>query len=139
MINDTKQDHIFYRIVNGIIRLLLAGAVFLLFLHSIFSTSFVGRLFLEDGSEQERTLNIADSPLRHLLAFLLLTAAMLAGRKLWNIFGTRNKEYAGARGGKSVEARGTIVFWGLTLLTLILAASYVCLTQFYPGSDPAKV
>ncbi|MCX4321444.1 MAG: hypothetical protein OSJ59_00615 [Lachnospiraceae bacterium] len=139
MINDTKQDHIFYRIVNGIIRLLLAGAVFLLFLHSIFSTSFVGRLFLEDGSEQERTLNIADSPLRHLLAFLLLTAAMLAGRKLWDIFGTRNKEYAGARGGKSVEAREKIVFWGLTLLTLILAASYVCLTQFYPGSDPAKV
>lgn len=56
-----KQDHIFYRIVNGMIRLLLAGAVFLLFLHSIYSTSFVGKLILEDGSEQERTLNIADS------------------------------------------------------------------------------
>ena len=63
MTDHRKQNHIFYRIVNGTIRLLLAGAVFLLFLHSIFSTSFVGRLILEDGSEQERTLNIADSPL----------------------------------------------------------------------------
>ena len=55
MTDHRKQNHIFYRIVNGTIRLLLAGAVFLLFLHSIFSTSFVGRLILEDGSEQERT------------------------------------------------------------------------------------
>ena len=47
---------------------------------------FVGRLILEDGSEQERTLNIADSPLRHLLVFVLLTAALLAGRKLRRIF-----------------------------------------------------
>lgn len=89
MINETKQDHVFYRIVNGMIRLLLAGAVFLLFLHSIFSTSFVGKLIREDGSEQERTLNITDSPLRHLMVFFLLTAALLAGRKLWNVFGMK--------------------------------------------------
>lgn len=150
MTDHRKQNHIFYRIVNGTIRLLLAGAVFLLFLHSIFSTSFVGRLILEDGSEQERTLNIADSPLRHLLVFVLLTAALLAGRKLRRTFFARENGQADADGGKgdstsaqgreeSVAARGNVIFWGMTLLTVILAASYVALTQLYPGSDPAKV
>ena len=41
MINETKQDHVFYRIVNGMIRLLLAGAVFLLFLY--FQHQFCGQ------------------------------------------------------------------------------------------------
>ncbi len=135
-----NRDHLFYRTVNGVIRLLLAGAVLLLLLHSIFSTSFVGRIFLEDGSEQERTLNIADSPLRHLLVFALLTAALLAGRKMWNAFRTRGNGHADAHGGEGGRvARGDLIFWGLTLLTVILAASYVGMTQLYPGSDPAKV
>lgn len=139
MINQTEQNHIFYRIVNGMIRLLLAGAVFLLFLHSIFSTSFVGRIFLEDGSEQERTLNIADSPLRHLLVFILLTAVLLGGRKLWNVFCAHKSVSVNERGGKSRMVRSDMVFWGLTILTVVLAASYVGMTQLYPGSDPAKV
>lgn len=139
MINDMKQDHIFYRIVNGMIRLLLAGAVFLLFLHSIFSTSFVGRLILEDGYEQERTLNIDDSSLRHLLAFFLLTALLLAGRKLRDVFFMRKSGHADAHGGKEQKARGDVIFWGLTFLTVILAVSYVGMTQMHPGSDPAKV
>ncbi len=134
-----KQDHIFYRIVNSMIRLLLAGAVFLLFLHSIYSTSFVGKLILEDGSEQERTLNIADSPLRHLLAFFLLTMALLAGRKLWHVFSGRKNGNTGVDGGKAQAGRSNLVFWGLTLLTVILAASYVGMTQLTPGSDPAEV
>lgn len=139
MINETKQDHVFYRIVNGMIRLLLAGAVFLLFLHSIFSTSFVGRLIREDGSEQERTLNITDSPLRHLMVFFLLTAALLAGRKLWNVFGMKKNDHPSMRGEKEQAAWGNRIFWGLTFLTVVLAVSYVGITQFYPGSDPAKV
>ena len=139
MIGHTEQNHIFYRIVNSMIRLLLAGAVFLLLLHSIFSTSFVGRIILEDGSEQERTLNIADRPLRHLLAFILLTAALFGGRKLWDAFRAHKNVHAGAHGGKGRMVRGNMVFWGLTLLTVVLAASYVGMTQLYPGSDPAKV
>lgn len=150
MINDMGQDHMFNRIVNGMIRLLLAGAVFLLFLHSIFSTSFVGRLILEDGSEQERTLNIADSPLRHFLVFILFTAAVLAGRKLWRAFAVRKGGHADMNGGKGdctgahrrnvcAAARGDMIFWGLTLLTVVLAASFVGMTQLHPGSDPAKV
>ena len=71
------QNHWFYRVVNGMIRLMLAGAVFLLLLHSVFSTSFVGRVFLEDGAEQERTLNIADSPLKHLLFFVLQLSSIV--------------------------------------------------------------
>lgn len=139
MKNHTEQNHIFSRIVNSLIRLLLAGAVFLLFLHSIFSTSFVGRIFLEDGSEQERTLNIADSPLRHLLVFVFLTAALFGGRKLWNTFCAHKSISVNERGGKKRMSRSDMVFWGLTLLTVVLAASYVGMTQLYPGSDPAKV
>ncbi len=139
MINHTEQNHIFYRIVNGMIRLLLAGAVFLLLLHSIFSTSFVGKLILEDGSDQEKTLNIADNPLRHLFVFLVLTAALLAGRKAWQILGKRMNCHADAHSGKRWADQGNMIFWGLTLLTVVLAASYVGLTQLFPGSDPAKV
>lgn len=128
----------FYRILNSILRLLLAGVVFLLFLHSIFSTSFVGRIFLADGTEQERTLNIADSPLRHLLVFVLVTAALLVGRRLWEVYSAGRADRGTAEKG-SGNARGRKVFWGLTLLTVILAVSYVELTQLSPGSDPAKV
>lgn len=135
-----NQDHIFCRMINGMIRLLLAGAVFLLFLHSIFSTSFVGRLVLEDGTHRERTLNIVDSPLRHLLVFFLLTAALLLGRKLWQVLGGHENGQADLHGGKKTgKIRGDIIFWGMTLLTVILAALYVMKTQLFPGSDPAKV
>lgn len=129
---------IFYRILNSIIRLLLAGVIFLLFLHSIFSTSFVGRIFQADQTEQERTLNIVDSPLRHLLVFVLVTAALLAGRKLWKVYSAKRTAHADTEKGRE-NARGRMVFWGLTLLTVILAASYVGLTQLSPSSDPAKV
>ncbi len=43
------------------------------------------------------------------------------------------------RGEKEQAARGNRIFWGLTFLTVVLAVSYVGMTQFYPGSDPAKV
>lgn len=122
------RNHGFYRTVNGLVRLMLAAAVFLLLLHSLFSTSFVGRLLLEDGSEQERTLNIADSPLRHLLVFALVTAAVLAGRRVMKA----------VRAGAS-SRHGEAVFRGLIFLTLVLGAAYVCMTKFHPTSDPAKV
>ena len=126
------RNHLFYRIVNSVIRVMLAGAVFLLLLHSLFSTSFVGRLFLEDGREQERTLNIADSPLRHLLVFLLLTAVLLAGGRIVRSFKERGDIKLYAR-------RREIAFWGLILFTLVLGAAYVLMTRLRPGSDPAKV
>lgn len=113
------------------IRLMLAGAVFLLLLHSVFSTSFVGRVFLEDGAEQERTLNIADSPLKHLLFFVLLTAFLLVGKKLAQVFCPSVRQRCRA-------IRQEHLFWGCIVLTLLLGSAYVWMTQLYPGSDPAK-
>lgn len=127
-----EQNHLFFRIVNGAIRIILAGVVFLLLLHSVFSTSFVGRMVLEDGSHRERTLNIADSPLKHLLVFAVLTVVLLAGKRIGDMLGARSPQ---KQGGK----RWDIVFWGLTLLVLLLGGAYVWMTQLYPGSDPAKV
>ncbi|MDE7359958.1 MAG: hypothetical protein K2N39_11125, partial [Lachnospiraceae bacterium] len=63
----------------------------------------------------------------------------LVGRKLWGNLYVRKSVHADVRGGKGWAAQGDKVFWGLTLLTLVLAASYVGMTQLYPGSDPAKV
>lgn len=132
MVNDMERKHLFYRILNSAIRLFLAGAIFCLLLHSLFSTSFVGRIFLEDGSEQERTLNIADSPLRHLVFFALVTAALLAARWLWRT--------ALSRGFRRRQAwSGDMVFRSLTIVTLAVGAAYVLMTQFAPASDPSKV
>lgn len=122
------QKHWFNRIVNGTLRLLLAGVVFLLLLHSVFSTSFVGRLVLEDGSERERTFNIADSPLRHFIVFLVLTAALLAGKRIAKML----RKHIPAR-------RREAVFWGLTLFTAAAGCAYVLMTKLHPSSDPAKV
>lgn len=131
-----NQNHLFGRIVNGVLRLLLAGVVFLLLLHSLFSTSFVGRLLFADGSDQERSFNIADSPLRHLFVFLVLTAVMLAGRRIAAALGAhgplKNHEDAPIR-------RREGAFWGLTILTLALGTAYVLMTRLHPSSDPAKV
>lgn len=127
-----EQKHLFYRMINGMIRLLLAGVTFILLLHSIFSTSFVGRLPMADGSEQERTFNIADSPLRHLLAFIFLTILLLVGQRLFRIYRKR-------RTWKRDFERFDAAFWGLIMLTLAFGSAYVLMTQFYPGSDPAKV
>lgn len=127
-----EQNHWFYRIVNSLVRVMLAGAVFLLLLHSIFSTSFVGRLVFEDGIERERTLNIADSPLKHLVFFVLLTVVLLAGKMIGNTLRARSLQTRRV-------IRWEIVFWGLTLFVLLLGGVYVWMTQLYPGSDPAKV
>lgn len=127
-----NEKPVFYRFVNSMIRIVLAGVVFLLFLHSLFSTSFVGRVFLWDGSEQERTLNIADSPLRHLLLFIFLTVSIFLARGLW--------QAAKERGRFQMTVRGSrFVFPGLLLFTLIFVSAFVLMTQFAPGSDPAKV
>ncbi len=126
------QNHWFYRIVNDVIRAMLAGVVFLLLLHSVFSTSFVGTVFLADGSGQERTLNIADSPLRHLFFFALLTAVLVAGKRIGSAFRARGPQ-------EREVVRREPVFLGLIVFTLLLGGAYVLMTQFYPGSDPAKV
>ncbi len=127
-----NQNTKFFRFVNSVIRLLLTGAVFLLFLHSLFSTSFVGRIILEDGSVQERTLNIADKPLRHLILFVFLSVSLILARRLWRA--AKEQEVWGR-----IARYGGYVFPGLLLFTLLAGTAYVLMTQFAPGSDPAKV
>lgn len=127
-----NQNSMFFRFVNSAIRLMLAGAVFLLFLHSLFSTSFVGRIFSADGSEQERTLNIADNPLRHLVLFVFLSVSLFLARRLW-----RAAQNQGLL--RRMARYGNLVFLCLTLFTLLAGTAYVLMTQLAPGSDPAKV
>ena len=72
-----KERNLLYSIVNTIIRIPVMGIVFLLFLHSIFSTSFLGEIVKEDGSMQATTRNIADRPIKHIVVFLVVTVAVL--------------------------------------------------------------
>lgn len=132
----------FYYIVNFLIRTFLAISVFLLFLHSIFSTSFMGWIDKEDGSLQARTLNIADSPWKHLLVFLVLTVILVLCRRVdaghrsgmsdtvgRSVNGTESyrKAYVG-------KAAGVIAALGVAV-----AAAWILVTRFLPGSDPSKV
>lgn len=127
-----NQNSKFFQLVNSVIRLMLVGAVFFLLLHSLFSTSFVGRIFLADGAEQERTLNIADKPLRHLILFFFLSLSLILARRLWRAA----QEQALWR---RLARYGNLVFLCLTLFTLLAGTAYVLMTQLEPGSDPAKV
>lgn len=127
-----NQNVKFFRLVNSAIRMLLAGAVFFLLLHSLFSTGFVGRIFLADGSEQERTLNIADRPLRHLILFVFLSVSLFLARRLWRAAQDQPLWRRMAR-------YGNLVFPCLILFTFLAGTAYVLMTQLAPGSDPAKV
>ncbi len=127
-----NQKTVFYRLVNSFIRIMLAGALFLLLLHSLFGTGFVGKIILADGSEQERTLNIADSPLRHFFLFVFFSASLFLARRLWQALRDRDPL-------RRMTGRGSLIFRGLIFLTLLAGTAYVLATQLEPGSDPAKV
>ena len=137
-----KSKDRFYHIINFIIRAFLFVSVFLLFLHSIFSTSFMGWVDKEDGTLQARTLNIADSPWKHLLVLLVITMILVLCRRVGtgrrsgmadtvdgSVNGTEpyRKQYV-------AKAAGVIGAVGV-----IMAAAWILVTRFLPGSDPAKV
>lgn len=127
-----NQNTAFYRFVNSLIRIMLAGALFLLLLHSLFSTAFLGKIVLEDGTQQERTLNIADSPLRHFFLFIICSATFFLARRLWQVIKDREPF-------RWTQKRDDLVFWGMLLFTFAAGTVYVLVTQLEPGSDPAKV
>lgn len=127
-----NQNAVFYRFVNSLLRIMLAGALFLLLLHSLFSTGFLGKIVLEDGTLQERTLNIADAPLRHFFLFVLCSASFFLAQRLWQTIKERDPF-------RWTQKRDDMVFWGLLLFTFAAGIVYVLLTQLAPGSDPAKV
>lgn len=115
----------FERIVNILIRIMLAAVVFVLFLHSIFSTSFIGQIPGEDGGIQDHTLNVVDSPFVHLLLLVFLTICSVF---LYRMFRNRKK-------GINLRAALLIIAAAGFLMGLIWIVS----TQLIPGSDPAKV
>lgn len=132
----------FYHIINFIIRAFLFVSVFLLFLHSIFSTSFMGWVDKEDGTLQARTLNIADSPWKHLLVLLVITMILVLCRRVG----------AGRRSGMADTVDGSVngtepyrkqyvaKAAGVSgAVGVIMAAAWILATRFLPGSDPAKV
>lgn len=132
----------FYHIINFIIRAFLFVSVFLLFLHSIFSTSFMGWVDKEDGTLQARTLNIADSPWKHLLVLLVITMILVLCRRVG----------AGRRSGMADTVDGSVngtepyrkqyvakAAGVIGAVGVIMAAAWILATRFLPGSDPAKV
>ena len=138
-----KGTGVVCRIINFIIRCMLAVIVFVLFLHSIFSTSFIGRAVQEDGSTYSRTLNIPDSPWKHLIVFVLVTAA---GIIVYRLYSKVHACSASRHSSQSVGIkerflahfeRNIMIF--LTCLFIGLGVLWIVLTQMSPGSDPAKI
>lgn len=138
-----KIQQKFYPIVNNVIRILLLAIAAGMCVQSMFSTSFVGVIMKEDGSQQERTLNIADQPWKHLLFFIAFSIAgallykgipCLAAR-LRNVFRKGNAVYAGR---KKQGSQTAVVAVG-SFVVLVLGTVWIFATRLYPGSDPAKV
>lgn len=123
-----KVKKAIYSIVNHVIRILLLLITAGMFLQSVFSTSFVGVITKEDGSLQERTLNIADRPWRHLLVFAAFTVTgVLLYRGIPDLLARLNRALY-----KHLYAAGTIII-------LIMGTVWIFATRLQPGSDPAKV
>lgn len=138
-----KGAALVYRIINFIIRCLLAAIVFVLFLHSIFSTSFIGRAVREDGSTYSRTLNIPDSPWKHLIVFALVTATGIVVYRLYSKVRAYSVsqpafQFAGINERFSAHFERNIMIF-LTCLFIGLGVLWIALTQMRPGSDPAKI
>lgn len=151
-----KIQKAFYPIVNNVIRILLLIIAAGMCLQSMFSTSFVGVITKEDGSLQERTLNIADQPWKHLLVFAAFTVmgVLLYRRIPWLCTrlqrALRKQETMVVKPGqdKSREDReaaegrrtgsGRLFAIG-TIVILIMGTVWVFATRLQPGSDPAKV
>lgn len=151
-----KIQKAFYPIVNNVIRILLLIIAAGMCLQSMFSTSFVGVITKEDGSQQERTLNIADQPWKHLLVFAaftvmgvllyrgipwLCTRLQRAPRKQETMVVKPGQDKS--RGDReAAEGRRTgsgRLFAIGTLVILIMGSVWVFATRLQPGSDPAKV
>lgn len=115
----------FERVINILIRVILAVVVFVLFLHSIFSTSFIGQIPGDDGGIQDHTLNVADSPFLHLLILLAITVVCVVIFRI-----CRERE-------SRIRLQAALLI--IAAAGFILGTVWILATQLYPGSDPAKV
>lgn len=136
-INNKSIQKAVYSVVNAVIRVFLMLITAGLCLQSMFSTSYVGWISREDGSKQERTLNIADDPWRHLGVFLLFTVMGLALHRIYCALRTRTgqKDMREISDGKGNER----VLRIMSCFVLLAGTTWILLTQLAPGSDPAKV
>lgn len=119
------MGNFFEKMVHILVRIILAAVVFVLFLHSIFSTSFMGYIPGEDGGMQDHTLNIADYPLMHLLILVLLTVVCVI---LYRVFNQ-----------KKIRISQRAILMVITVTGFLLGTAWILSTQLHPGSDPAKV
>lgn len=136
----------FFPIVNTVIRVLLLLIAAGMCMQSMFSTSFVGVITKADGTLQERTLNIADQPWKHLLVFALFTlAGILLCKTVGDCQGRRGlllhrKFFGKFRVREAHPEIGQTRFFALcSMAVLVLGILWILVTQLYPGSDPAKV
>ncbi|MGN1152122.1 MAG: hypothetical protein ACI4SN_08200 [Lachnospiraceae bacterium] len=96
----------------------------------------------EDGTLQARSLNIADSPWKHLLVLLVITMILVLCRRVG----------AGRRGGMTDAVDGSVngtepyrkqyvakAAGVICAIGVIMGAAWILATRFLPGSDPAKV
>ncbi|MBQ6805840.1 MAG: hypothetical protein IJO97_00215 [Lachnospiraceae bacterium] len=129
-----KLQKCFYNIVNYGIRIIFGLIVLGLCLQSMFSTSFIGVITREDGSLQDRTLNIADSPIKHLIVFVLFVAAMVCMRKLWQK--AKQQEKWNGYLEKITTPKLMKVF---AIVVGTAGFLWIIVTQLEAGSDPAKI
>lgn len=153
-----KIKRLIYPIVNDVIRILLLLITAGMYLQSLFSTSFIGEVTSEDGFQQERTLNIADQPWKHLLLFVVFTAAgVLLYRGIPDLRASLGRVFCGRRimvtkpgagqnrpawGKETAEGGETGSVWRYaagTIVILVMGTVWILVTRLYPGSDPAKV
>ena len=139
MVKYDKMRKAVYPVVNTVIRLLLLLITGGLCLQSACSTSFVGRIVREGGNLQERTLNIADYPWRHLLVFLLFTALGILFYRGYDML--KKHAHNGAAGPVHGEMHGANdrALWIGSGIVLFMGTVWILSTQLVPGSDPAKV
>lgn len=129
-----KLQKYFYNIVNYGIRIIFGLIVFVLCLQSMFSTSFIGVITKEDGSLQNRTLNIADSPVKHLFVFVLFIAILVLVRKFWQKV-KKQEKWSGCL--EKLTSSKLMKFFAI-----VVGAGgflWIIATQLEAGSDPAKI
>ena len=129
-----KRGQSIYRTaLNGVIRVILAVVVFILFLHSIFSTSFIGQTVDAAGNVYDTTFNIADSPWHHLLVFVILSGLCVAICKICRRLTGHSVNTV------FVLLSGRRATFVLSAVLIVLGISWIAVTRMRPGSDPAKI
>lgn len=129
--------------MNAVIRVLLILIVSGMCLQSMFSTSFAGYVTQEDGSRQERVLNLADRPWQHLIALAVFIPACILLYRGYCLWEKRKNGAVQADPGHSAAVdcgkSNSQAFRFLSIAVFLTGILWVLITQLEPGSDPSKV